>query len=124
MLPGVTGLAQVNLPPDTDLPSVRRKLVLDRQYVQDAGMWLDFRLFLCTIGRMFHISLADVLALRRAVDLPDSADPSADTLPPFGGAAALHATHANGNNNGQSRPHAGDGATRAHRNEEVRIRPR
>jgi lipopolysaccharide/colanic/teichoic acid biosynthesis glycosyltransferase len=30
--PGITGLAQINLPPDTDLDSVRRKLVLDREY--------------------------------------------------------------------------------------------
>ena len=32
--PGITGLAQVNLPSDTDLSSVRRKLVLDCEYLQ------------------------------------------------------------------------------------------
>jgi lipopolysaccharide/colanic/teichoic acid biosynthesis glycosyltransferase len=123
VLPGVTGLAQVNLPPDTDLLSVRRKLILDCQYIQNAGMWLDFRLFLCTVGRMFRISLVDILGLRRTVNLPDSADPSDDAVPTFGGPAALHVPHANGNNNGQSRPHAGD-AARAHRKDEIRIRPR
>ena len=32
-LPGITGLAQLNLPPDTDLDSVRRKLALDLEYI-------------------------------------------------------------------------------------------
>ena len=113
VLPGVTGLAQINLPPDTDLRSVRRKLILDCQYVENAGIWLDLRLFLCTIGRMFRISLVNLLGLRRTVNLPDSADPSEDAAPPFGGPAALHVPHANSNNNGQTRPHAGDGTTRA-----------
>jgi lipopolysaccharide/colanic/teichoic acid biosynthesis glycosyltransferase len=51
VLPGVTGLAQVNLPPDTDLESVRRKLVLDLEYIVSAGAWLDFRLLIGTAFR-------------------------------------------------------------------------
>jgi lipopolysaccharide/colanic/teichoic acid biosynthesis glycosyltransferase len=58
--PGVTGLAQVQLPPDSDVDSVRRKLAYD------LSPWLDFRLLLCTafyalglpyrvIGRWFGI---------------------------------------------------------------------
>jgi lipopolysaccharide/colanic/teichoic acid biosynthesis glycosyltransferase len=46
--PGVTGLAQINLPPDTDLASVRRKLAYDLYYVRYASLWLDLRLILCT----------------------------------------------------------------------------
>ena len=46
--PGVTGLAQVNLPPDSDHESVRRKLVLDLAYVEGQGAWLDFRILACT----------------------------------------------------------------------------
>jgi len=46
--PGLTGLAQVQLPPDVDLESVRRKLALDLHYVERAGFWLDLRLLLCT----------------------------------------------------------------------------
>ncbi|MGA2255244.1 MAG: sugar transferase, partial [Thermoguttaceae bacterium] len=76
VLPGVTGLAQVNLPPDTDLQSVRRKVVLDCEYVQNAGLWLDLRLFLCTVARMFRISLAGVLGLHREVALADDAEPT------------------------------------------------
>src|SRR5439155_655859 len=42
--PGLTGLAQLQLPPDTDLESVRRKLACDLYYVQHLGLWLDLRL--------------------------------------------------------------------------------
>ncbi len=57
--PGVTGLAQVQLPPDTDLESVRRKLAHDLYYIRHLSPWLDFRLLLCTafyaIGVPFRI---------------------------------------------------------------------
>jgi lipopolysaccharide/colanic/teichoic acid biosynthesis glycosyltransferase len=46
--PGITGLAQVQLPPDTDLVSVRRKLVYDLYYIEHGGLLLDLRLILCT----------------------------------------------------------------------------
>jgi lipopolysaccharide/colanic/teichoic acid biosynthesis glycosyltransferase len=42
--PGVTGLAQVQLPPDTDLSSVRLKLAYDLYYVFRPSLWLDVRL--------------------------------------------------------------------------------
>ena len=46
--PGITGLAQVQLPADTDLESVRRKLAYDLYYVERLSLWLDLRLVLCT----------------------------------------------------------------------------
>ena len=46
--PGITGLAQVRLPPDTDLASVRRKLAYDLYYIRHAGPVLDLKLALCT----------------------------------------------------------------------------
>jgi lipopolysaccharide/colanic/teichoic acid biosynthesis glycosyltransferase len=46
--PGVTGLAQVQLPPDTDLSSVERKLAHDLYYIRRLGPWLDFRILCCT----------------------------------------------------------------------------
>jgi lipopolysaccharide/colanic/teichoic acid biosynthesis glycosyltransferase len=46
--PGVTGLAQVQLPPDTDLDSVRRKLAHDLYYIRNLSPWLDLRLLLST----------------------------------------------------------------------------
>lgn len=53
--PGITGLAQINLPPDTDLDSVRRKLALDLLYVREGSLWLDFRIFVCTAARLLAI---------------------------------------------------------------------
>jgi hypothetical protein len=53
--PGVTGLAQVNLPPDTDLDSVRRKLVLDLEYARTGSMLLDLRLIACTVLRVLGL---------------------------------------------------------------------
>jgi lipopolysaccharide/colanic/teichoic acid biosynthesis glycosyltransferase len=46
--PGVTGLAQVQLPPDSDIGSVRRKLAHDLYYIRHLTPWLDLRLLLCT----------------------------------------------------------------------------
>jgi lipopolysaccharide/colanic/teichoic acid biosynthesis glycosyltransferase len=46
--PGLTGLAQVRLPPDTDTSDVRRKLAFDLYYIEQRGLWLDVRLCLCT----------------------------------------------------------------------------
>jgi lipopolysaccharide/colanic/teichoic acid biosynthesis glycosyltransferase len=58
--PGVTGLAQVNLPPDTDVESVRRKLTCDLYYVRHVSPWLDLRLLACTalyaVGVPFRLS--------------------------------------------------------------------
>lgn len=49
--PGVTGLAQLQLPPDTDLESVRRKLIYDLYYVQNVSPGLDLRVL---IGTAFY----------------------------------------------------------------------
>jgi lipopolysaccharide/colanic/teichoic acid biosynthesis glycosyltransferase len=50
--PGVTGLAQVQLPADTDIDSVRRKLAYDLYYIRHYGVGLDLRLIVCTAFRM------------------------------------------------------------------------
>jgi lipopolysaccharide/colanic/teichoic acid biosynthesis glycosyltransferase len=50
--PGITGLAQMRLPPDSNLESVRRKVVCDIYYVQHAGPWLDFKLLCMTAWRL------------------------------------------------------------------------
>ncbi len=58
--PGITGLAQIQLPPDTDLASVRRKLVYDLFYCTHLSPWLDLKILLCTacklVGIPFRIS--------------------------------------------------------------------
>jgi hypothetical protein len=46
--PGVTGLAQVQLPADTNIRSVRRKLVYDLYSIEHGSLSLDLRLIVCT----------------------------------------------------------------------------
>jgi lipopolysaccharide/colanic/teichoic acid biosynthesis glycosyltransferase len=53
--PGVTGLAQVQLPGDTDLESVRRKLAYDLYYIRQPSFWLDLRILLCTAFHMLGV---------------------------------------------------------------------
>jgi len=53
--PGITGLAQITLPPDTNLASVRRKLAYDVAYIRSASFFLDFRIALCTALRLVGI---------------------------------------------------------------------
>jgi lipopolysaccharide/colanic/teichoic acid biosynthesis glycosyltransferase len=53
--PGVTGLAQVQLPADTDMNSVRRKLAYDLYYLAQVNFWLDLRLIFCTGVHMIGV---------------------------------------------------------------------
>lgn len=46
--PGITGLAQVQLPPDTSLDEVREKLVCDCHYIDNLDVGLDLRIMICT----------------------------------------------------------------------------
>src|SRR5205823_3638949 len=39
--PGVTGLAQLQLPPDSDITSVRHKVVYDLYYARHQSLFLD-----------------------------------------------------------------------------------
>ena len=78
VLPGITGLAQVNLPADTDLDSVRRKLVLDCEYIDQATLLLDLQIIFCTILRVVGLRggrSVRLLGLQRTVSLPPSAAP-------------------------------------------------
>jgi lipopolysaccharide/colanic/teichoic acid biosynthesis glycosyltransferase len=82
--PGITGLAQINLPPDTDLNSVRRKLVFDLEYVRYAGWLLDARLSLCTLGRLVGLDLRHALRLQCKAESADMS-PAAETSSKFVG---------------------------------------
>jgi lipopolysaccharide/colanic/teichoic acid biosynthesis glycosyltransferase len=53
VLPGITGLAQVQLSADTDVTSVRRKLALDLVYIEQHGLWMDARIAFATFLKMF-----------------------------------------------------------------------
>jgi lipopolysaccharide/colanic/teichoic acid biosynthesis glycosyltransferase len=93
--PGITGLAQVRLPPDTDLGSVRRKLAYDLYYIRNLDPWLDLRLALCTglslFGIPFFVSCrflglpggAAVEQAYRALGArPEATAPAVPVLPP------------------------------------------
>lgn len=54
--PGVTGLAQVNLPPDLETECVKKKVSLDLEYIETATATLDLRILACTSLRLFGFS--------------------------------------------------------------------
>jgi lipopolysaccharide/colanic/teichoic acid biosynthesis glycosyltransferase len=81
VLPGITGLAQLNLPPDSDLESVRRKLALDLEYIERMGLLLDARLFAGTALRLVKVPenrVLDVLRLKPAMKRLPAAKPHAN----------------------------------------------
>jgi lipopolysaccharide/colanic/teichoic acid biosynthesis glycosyltransferase len=63
--PGLTGLAQIQLPPDSNIESVQRKLVLDRCYVDRLGASLDLRILAGTVVYLLGLSYAGVRDLVR-----------------------------------------------------------
>jgi lipopolysaccharide/colanic/teichoic acid biosynthesis glycosyltransferase len=54
--PGLTGFAQVQLPPDSDLESVRIKLAYDVHYVRHLSLFFDAALYLATLGKLLGLS--------------------------------------------------------------------
>jgi lipopolysaccharide/colanic/teichoic acid biosynthesis glycosyltransferase len=90
--PGVTGLSQVQLPPDTDLESVRCKLASDLYYIKHFSLWLDLRIMIGTAmgasGLPFSVArellrIPSIEVVRKAYDsgsgemevLPDPIEP-------------------------------------------------
>lgn len=55
VLPGVTGLAQINLPADQTIDCVQRKVALDMEYINTASLGLDLRILACTAFRMLGV---------------------------------------------------------------------
>jgi len=66
--PGLTGLAQIQLPPDVDVESVRRKLVLDRHYVAHRSLLMDLQLL---AGTAIYLAGASYSGVRWCLRLPD-----------------------------------------------------
>ncbi len=93
VLPGLTGLAQIQLPPDQYLDDVRHKLECDLHYMNRASVWLDLRILFCTaMGVLmvpFNLS-GFMLRLPRASDIqathgsfsPSARGDGADGAPP------------------------------------------
>jgi lipopolysaccharide/colanic/teichoic acid biosynthesis glycosyltransferase len=61
--PGVTGLAQVHLPGDTSLASVRLKLAHDLFYIQQLSPGLELRILFCTFLRVLGVSYESIRRL-------------------------------------------------------------
>ena len=55
VLPGITGLAQVELPPDSDQQSVRNKTELDLQYIHSASVSQDLRIVCQTVLKILGL---------------------------------------------------------------------
>jgi len=60
--PGVTGFAQVQLPYDSDLESVRVKLAYDLCYLHHMGVRFDVCIYVATLGRLFGVSTQTIRA--------------------------------------------------------------
>lgn len=72
--PGVTGLAQINLPPDTDLESVRRKVTLDLEYIKTGSFKMDVQIFITTFMRLLLLPgdfCMKTTGIYREVHVPD-----------------------------------------------------
>jgi lipopolysaccharide/colanic/teichoic acid biosynthesis glycosyltransferase len=53
--PGVTGLAQIQLPPDTDVTSVQRKVERDLHYIERMGWLLDLKILVATAAKVIGV---------------------------------------------------------------------
>ena len=60
--PGITGLSQINLEPDSAIEDAMQKQVLDLHYINSTNGWLEFRIILATVLRVFGISGATVMS--------------------------------------------------------------
>jgi len=80
VLPGITGLAQVQLAPDIEIESVRRKLRYDLYAIANLSVWLDLRILVATALHMLGMSF-DRMQRMRIVPGPSvvEADEPADT---------------------------------------------
>lgn len=91
--PGITGLAQVQLPPDEDVDDVRRKVICDLCYIQQMGPWLDLKILL---GTAFKVIGLPYRSIRRVLSLPgvveNASSEGAYLAPEQGPVARLHST--------------------------------
>lgn len=78
--PGITGLAQVRLPPDSDIHTVRRKLAHDLQYIARMGPGMDILIVLSTV--MLFVGMAATTISRWLADaLPAPKAPEGHDIP-------------------------------------------
>jgi len=84
--PGITGLAQLRLPPDTTIECVRKKVEHDIYYIQHVNPWLDAKLMVFTAWRLVH----EILNFAwKAVVLPSGDEIQQDALQLAGATRAV-----------------------------------
>jgi lipopolysaccharide/colanic/teichoic acid biosynthesis glycosyltransferase len=76
--PGLTGLAQVQLPPDSDMGGVRLKVRCDLCYVRLMGPWLDFRILVGTGLKILGVPFETTRRLLRLPGVETPADVRTD----------------------------------------------
>lgn len=72
--PGVTGLSQINIEPDTNVNITRRKQILDLRYIGRANHILDLRIMAATFLRMFGLKGQKVMEMMRLAQRIEIAD--------------------------------------------------
>jgi lipopolysaccharide/colanic/teichoic acid biosynthesis glycosyltransferase len=55
VLPGMTGYAQLNCPADWEVRGVRKKTILDLEYIERLSFWFDMRILLATAFKLVRI---------------------------------------------------------------------
>jgi hypothetical protein len=70
MRPGVSGLAQVQLPPDSEIAGVALKLSYDLYYVRNLSLWLDLRITAATHLKVLKVPFAAIRWLFRFPKFP------------------------------------------------------
>ena len=63
--PGITGLAQVQLPADEDIDGVRRKVRCDLYYIRRMDPYLDLKIMLGTLMKVMGLSFSQTRLLLR-----------------------------------------------------------
>jgi lipopolysaccharide/colanic/teichoic acid biosynthesis glycosyltransferase len=63
--PGITGFAQIQLPPDSDLDSVRIKLAYDLHYVGNMSFLFDLAIYLGTLFKLIGLTYEAIRPLCR-----------------------------------------------------------
>ena len=69
--PGITGLAQVQLPGDENVDDVRRKVRCDLCYIQNIGPWLDLKIL---VGTMMKVAGVPLHLTGQILNLPGTID--------------------------------------------------
>jgi lipopolysaccharide/colanic/teichoic acid biosynthesis glycosyltransferase len=74
VVPGITGLAQLYLPPDIEVEDVERKLMFDLYYARHADIWMDIKILFCTalkvIGVPRHVICAALPLRAESLGMP------------------------------------------------------